>query len=127
MKRPIGFGFFGGISPLLSLKEPALDIYEKDNKVIVKAELPGLNKKDIQIKLDGNILTIAGKKQLEREVKKVDYYYMERRQGNILRSIVIPDGIKQDSIKASYKDGILTIELQREPKDTPKGKDIQID
>ena len=121
-KGLVPFGGFGlGFS-----KEPALEVYEKDNKVVVKAELPGLDKKDIKLSLDGNILTISGKRSAEREVKKDDYYYTERSYGNIQRSVRIPEGVKQDGVKASYKDGILAVEFELD-KAAQKGRDIEVE
>ena len=119
-RNPFGAGFFKGI------QEPALDVYEKENRVVVKAELPGLDKKDINVRLDGDVLTLSGRRSAEKEVKKENYYYLERSIGNVQRSVRLPEGIKQDSVKANYKDGVLTIELNRD-KEVKKGKDVGIE
>jgi HSP20 family protein len=89
---------------------PAIEVYEKDNKVVVKAELPGIDKKDIKIGLERDILTISAETKAEKEEKKRGYYYSERSFGSMQRSIRLPEGIKTEDIKASYKDGILKIE-----------------
>lgn len=120
-KEPIGFGLLG------IARRPRLDIYEKDNKVVVKADLPGMDKKDINIRLEGDILTISGDKKLEREVKKDDYYHVERSYGKIQRSVRLPHGLKEDQIKASYRDGVLTVEIPKSDEEVERGRSIEIE
>ena len=120
-EQPFGFGLFK------TFKSPAVDIYEKDQKLIVKADLPGIKKEDIKLHVDRDILTISGETKKEKEVKAEDYYYSGRSIGKIQRSIRLPEGVKQEDIKASYKDGVLQIEIPKVEKAEQKGKDIGIE
>lgn len=119
-EAPLGLSLFKGY------KEPALDVYEKGSQLIVKAELPGMDKKDINISVDNDVLTISGTRKIERELKKENYYHVERSYGSISRSIRLPEGVKEQDIKASYKDGVLTITLQKSEK-VQHGKKIDIE
>jgi HSP20 family protein len=99
---------------------PKLDVHEDDKAVYVKAEIPGLDEKDLNVIMKENMLTISGEKKEEKteEDKKRNYYYCERSFGSFSRTIVLPEGIKADEVKAHYKNGILDIEL-------PKGEAAQ--
>lgn len=118
---------FGGFGLLKAFKEPAIDVYEKDNKVIVKADLPGIDKKDIKLNLDGGVLTISAETRKEKETEKKDSYYSERYFGKVQRSIRLPEGAKTGEIKASHKDGVLTIEVPRSKEAEQKGRDIEVE
>ncbi len=106
---------------------PAIDLYDKKDRFIVKAELPGIEKKDINVNIDGDTLTIKGQTQKDNEVKEKDYYYNERVFGSFYRSISLPENVQKENVKASYKDGILTIELPKSKKVQPKGIDIKVE
>jgi HSP20 family protein len=104
---------------------PALDIYEKENNVVVKAEIPGVKPDDIKLSVDGNILTISGEKNREKEVKKENYYRAERAHGHFQRLVELPTDVKAEEAKATHKNGVLKIEL---PKATSQQKkEIKID
>lgn len=118
---------FAGCSLLTSFRTPAMDIYEKDDKVIVKADIPGMKKDDIKLHLEKGVLTIAGETKREREEKRENFYCAERSRGRIQRSISLPEGVKKEGIKASYKDGVMTIEIPKLKEAKEKGKDIAID
>ncbi len=99
---------------------PALDVYEKDDRFIVKAELPGMKMDDIDISVaDGN-LVIKGEKKTEEEVQDDDYYRCERTYGNFFRSIALPSNIDADKIEANYEDGILEISAAKSEESKPK-------
>jgi HSP20 family protein len=108
MWRP-GFARLRGIS----LEAPTLDVYEQKDDVIVKAEIPGLTKDEIDISLDGNILTIKGEKKKEEEVKDEDYYRCERTYGAFSRSIELPVTVQTDKVNASFKNGVLEIRMPK--------------
>lgn len=118
---------FSSLGFLKALRTPAIDISEKDNKVIVRADLPGAKKNDIRIHIENGVLTITGKTEREREVKKENYYCSERSFGKIQRSVALPAGVEEGSAKASYKDGVLTIEMQKTKEAREKGKDIEVE
>ena len=94
---------------------PAVDIAEKDNAYEVTAELPGLDEKDIEVKLSNGNLTIKGEKQEEKEEKKKDYYLHERHFGSFERCFRVPEGVDADKIEATFKKGVLTVRLPKKP------------
>jgi HSP20 family protein len=108
----------------LGFLTPKIEMYEDKNDVVVKAELPGINKEDLEVNLQENILTIRGEKKSEEEEKKKGYYYSERSYGSFERSFEIPEKVLSDKIKASFQDGILEIRLEKS--EEAKRKEIKI-
>ncbi len=96
-----------------AIRMPAVDVYEKDNEVVVKAEIPGMSKEDIQVNLANSTLTISGEKKTEEEIKDQDYYRCERSFGSFTRSIELPAPVKTEGTTATFKDGLLEIHLPR--------------
>lgn len=92
---------------------PKVDIYEKDNSVFVKAELPGVKPEEVDISVDGNLLTIQGEKKEESEAKKEDYYSIETHYGKFQRVVELPAEVKAEEAKTDYKNGVLKIELPK--------------
>ncbi len=103
---------------------PALDVAETKNQIIVKAEVPGMEPKDIDISLSGGMLTIKGEKKQEREEKEEDYHVIERSYGSFTRSVQLPKEVQSDKITASYKNGVLKITLPKS--EEAKKKEIKI-
>jgi len=97
----------------LSLDVPALDVYEQKDDLILKAEIPGLTKDEIDISLEGTTLTIKGEKKKEEEVKEDDYYRCERTYGAFSRSLELPVAVQTDKVNASFKNGVLEIRLPK--------------
>ncbi|MFQ5441311.1 MAG: Hsp20/alpha crystallin family protein [Thermodesulfobacteriota bacterium] len=117
--------------PVKSLMEketavPAIDIVEKAGEVEVRAEMPGVDKDDIEISLQENRLTITGKLQKEKETKDEDYYYRERSYNSISRSIDIPYKVNPAKIKAGLKNGILTVHLPKAAELQPKKIKVEV-
>jgi HSP20 family protein len=92
---------------------PTIDILEKDGEFIISAELPGLEEKDIQLKLEENQLTIKGERKLEHEEK--DYRQIEGFYGSFTRSLTLPDTVDLDKVKAEFKNGILKVTIPLKP------------
>jgi len=92
---------------------PAVDIAEKDKTYEITAELPGLDDKNVEVKVANGMLTIRGEKTEEKEEKKKDYYLSERRYGSFERRFQIPEGVESDKIEASFKKGLLTVTLPK--------------
>jgi len=103
----------GGESQLWRWAGPAIDVFEKDDRFVVKAELPGMKQEDIDVSVAGNRLTIKGERRGESQVKKEDYYYSERSYGSFSRSIDIPSDVDARKIEANYGDGVLEIDLPK--------------
>ena len=118
-------GFFGerAFEPIEKWS-PALDLAETKDNLVVKAELPGIDPKDISIDLSGDVLTVRGEKKQEKEEKEENYHLIERRYGSFTRSIRLPVKIDEEKIKASYKNGVLKIVLPKS--EEVKKKEIKI-
>ncbi len=105
---------------------PAVDIVEKDNAFEVTAELPGMDEKDIEVKVADNYLTIKGEKQEEKEEKKKGYYLQERHFGSFERSFRVPESVDADKIGAAFKKGVLKVTLPKKPEARKPGKKISV-
>jgi HSP20 family protein len=103
---------------------PAFDISETANGIHVKAELPGMDAKEIDITVTSDLLTIKGEKKEEKEEKGENFHRRERRYGSFSRSFRLPVEVKADSINADYKDGVLTVTLPKVEKEKPRRVEI---
>jgi HSP20 family protein len=103
---------------------PSLDVSETKNDLVVKAEVPGMDAKDIDISLSDGVLTIKGEKKQEKEEKEDDYHLVERSYGAFVRSVRLPREVLDDKVNASYKDGVLKITLPKS--EEAKKKEIKI-
>lgn len=92
---------------------PAIDLVEKDGAYEISAELPGLDEKNVEVRLSNHTLTIRGEKSEEKEDKQKDYYLSERRYGSFQRSFQLPDGVDADKIDAKFAKGVLTVILPK--------------
>ena len=101
---------------------PSVDIFENDSDIVIKAELPGLNAKDIDIKLENNVLTIRGERHFEKEAKeeKENYHRIEREYGSFSRSFSLPVTVNGDKVTAEYRDGVLKITLPKKEEVKPE-------
>jgi HSP20 family protein len=103
---------------------PAVDIYEKDGNIVLKAELPGLDPKDVDVRVENNILTLRGERKFDNEVKRDSYHRVERAYGTFTRSFTLPNVVDTANIKADFKDGVLHVVLPK--KEEAKQRQIQI-
>ncbi len=110
----------------LAWNYPRVDIKENDKEVIIEAELPGMDEKDIDISLSDNVLSISGEKKQEKEEKKGKYYHVERSYGSFHREILLHCEVEQNKAQASFKKGVLKITLPKTPKAQQKAKSIPI-
>ena len=92
---------------------PVVDVYEEKDEVVVKAELPGLDKKDIEVNISDSELTLKGQKKKEEEIEKENYYRRERSYGAFLRSVELPTDVHADKVKASFKNGVLEVRVPK--------------
>ena len=104
---------------------PAIDVFENDKKVVIKTELPGLSEKDIEVDILGDTLTIKGEKKKEDEKKDRHYHRLERVYGSFHRSVTLPAEVTSEKTKASFKNGMLEIEVPK--KEEAKPKQIKVD
>lgn len=105
---------------------PAVDIYETENDLVLKADLPEVAEKDIDIRVENNMLTIRGERKLEESVKEDNYLRVERAYGSFSRSFSLPTTVDTESIKANYKNGVLTVELPKRAESKPKQVKINV-
>jgi HSP20 family protein len=105
---------------------PAVDIYETNDSLVLKAELPGLTKEDIAVEVKDSTLTLKGEKKFEREVKEENYHRVERSYGSFQRAFTLPGTVEQDKVKAKFKDGILEITLPKVEEAKPKQIKVEV-
>ncbi len=99
---------------------PAVDIYEDEHNITVKAELPGIDPKDVDVRVENNTLTIKGERKFEKEEKEENFHRIERRYGNFVRSFILPNTVDTDNVKADYENGVLKIQLAKRAEARPK-------
>lgn len=106
---------------------PSVDISETKDNLIIKAEIPGMKKDDIEISIHDSILTLKGEKKQEKEEKDINYHRIERSYGSFYRSFTLPTSVKADKVKATYKEGVLNITLPKTEEDKPKEIPINVE
>ena len=99
---------------------PAVDIYETEHELVVKADLPDVNPQDLDIRVENNILTIRGERKFENKVKEENYLRVERAYGSFSRSFSLANSVKSDAIKADYQNGVLTLSIPKREEAKPK-------
>lgn len=105
---------------------PSIDVEEDEKSIHVRAEIPGIDEKDLNVTLEDNVLTISGEKKEERKEENKRYVIAERRFGSFKRSITLPDEVKADSVKATFKNGVLTIDFEKKEVSQPKRITINV-
>ncbi len=110
----------------LSVWTPAVDITEQEDAYRVNVELPGVDKNDVSITLESNILTIRGTKKQEKEEKGKEYHRVERSYGSFHRSFTLPTSVQADKIDAVFKDGILNVTLPKAEEAKPKQIEVKV-
>jgi HSP20 family protein len=111
----------------LSAWKPVVDIFDKDDAIVIHAELPGVKKEDVAIEVKDNVLTLRGERAESKEIKEDKYYRKERTFGSFHRAFSLPAAINPDTIKATFKDGILEIEIPKPEEQKPKQVKISIE
>jgi HSP20 family protein len=105
---------------------PAVDIFEQDGSIVLKAELPGVDPKDVDVRVENNVLTLRGERKFESEVKREQYHRVERAYGSFSRSFTLPNVVDTEHIKAEYKDGVLRVNLPQKEEAKPKQISIAV-
>lgn len=117
---------FGAPDGAPSAAVPSVDMSETDNAIEVAVELPGMDEKDIDIRLTDDVLTIRGEKKVEREENRKGYYLSERSFGSFYRSIPLPPGVDTGKAEARFRKGVLTVSLPKTPEAQEKVRKIEI-
>ena len=120
--QPFDMDFYEGDD----IFSPRIDLSETEEEYTIIADLPGLNQKDIELSFSQNVLTISGKKEEEKEEKGRQYHRIERFSGQFRREIPLQDTVDDNKIEATFKDGVLTINIPKRPDPTQKKKKISI-
>ena len=105
---------------------PDVDVKDEKDRIVVKADIPGIKKEDLSISVKDDLLTLKGERKESQEKKEKDYYYSERFEGSFVRTIELPSGVKAADVKATYKDGVLEITLPKDENAKPKEVKVQI-
>ena len=121
-----GFPFFRSLATRESNWMPAVDVLEKDGNLILRAEVPGISQKDIELKLEGNVLTMKGDRKMSDEENRDNYHRIESYYGSFTRSFTLPETVDRDKIHANYKDGVLTITIPQKPEVKPREIPVSI-
>lgn len=106
---------------------PAIDMYQTKDAVVVESPLSGLKPEDVEVTVEKGILTLKGESKHEREVDEKDYYRKEVRSGSFYRQIALPTGVKEDAVKAEFKDGVLKVTCPKEVKKIFEGRKVEIE
>jgi HSP20 family protein len=99
---------------------PAVDIYEDAKKVVLKLEVPGVEEKDLDIRVENNTLTVKGERKFEKEEKEENFHRIERRYGSFYRAFTLPSTVDTEHVQASYNAGVLKVELKKKAEAQPK-------
>jgi HSP20 family protein len=99
---------------------PAVDIYEDAKKVVLKLEVPGMEEKDLDVRVEDNTLTVKGERKFEKDEKEENFHRIERRYGSFYRAFTLPQTVDTEHINASYNAGVLKLELAKKPEAQPK-------
>jgi HSP20 family protein len=105
---------------------PPVDIAEDDKEYSIKIELPGVNKEDLRVSVEGGVLSISGERKAEKEEKNKKYHRIERTYGSFARSFTLPEGTASDKVSAEFKDGVLRVHLPKDEAAKPKSIDVKI-
>jgi HSP20 family protein len=110
----------------LAVWTPTCDIYETENEIVVKAELPEVKKEDLKINLDGNRLEITGERKFSEEIKREDFQRVERRYGQFLRSFTLPASVDTTKINAEFKEGMLLLTMPKREESKTKKIEVKV-
>jgi HSP20 family protein len=119
---------FGRLRPMISRTEawlPDMDVLEQEGKLVVRMDLPGMKREDIDVAIEGDMLVVSGHRAEEKEVKEEDYYCTERSSGSFRRAVRLPEGANADAIEANYQDGVLEVRIPRPA--APEPKKLKVD
>jgi len=105
---------------------PQVDVFQRGDEFVVRADLPGLSKNDVRVDVADNVLTIQGERKQEHEEEHEGWYRAERSYGSFYRAVPLPEGAIADSAKAQFKNGVLEVTLQAPPKEVSRGRRVEV-
>jgi len=119
-------GDFGRMASLMNAWGPAMDLYENKDSLILKVELPGMKREDIDLCLQDGTLTVSGERKADEAIKNVESHRLERFYGRFQRAMVLPVSVNPDAVKASYTDGVLTVVLPKAEEAKPRQIEVKV-
>ena len=125
MRSPFSGGWFGAPTRQ-ALWSPRIEAVQKGDRFIVRADLPGMKKDDVQVELGENALTIRGERNEQHQDEREGYYHSEREYGQFYRTIPLPEGVIAESAQASFRDGVLEVTMQAPPEEASRGRRLEI-
>lgn len=126
LDRFFGSGFAGALAPSGRGVFPAVDIFDRDQSIVVKAELPGLRREDVDLVVEDDKLTISGKRAIAYEGDRLRFHRREREQGQFRRVLRLPTKLDTESANASYANGVLTVTIPKAPEIKPRQVPVQV-
>ncbi|MBC8412106.1 MAG: Hsp20/alpha crystallin family protein [Nitrospira sp.] len=128
-RRPLSRGMWPSMERLLEEVEPVptVDIFEEKDSIVLKSDMPGISKEDIEISLTDDTITLSGEKKHEEKIEKKNYYRMERSSGSFCRTFNLPAEVQTDKAKASFKEGVLEIRIPKSESAKKKEQKLKID
>ncbi|HLK18508.1 MAG TPA: Hsp20/alpha crystallin family protein [Bryobacteraceae bacterium] len=105
---------------------PSVDIFETDNELVLKADIPGVDQKDIDIRLENGTLSLKGERKFEREEKNKGFHRLERSYGSFVRYFTVPETVDSENVKADFQNGVLTVTLPKKEIAKPKAIKVQV-
>ena len=105
---------------------PAVDVYEDAQKIVLKLEVPGIRREDLDIRVEGRILTVKGERKFQTDEKEENFHRIERRYGSFVRSYTLPTSVNPDEVVATSADGVLSISLAKKPESKPRQIEVRV-
>jgi len=119
---------FAQLAPSESVAwSPKIDVFERDNRLVTRVDLPGMKKEDVSVEVTDGHLALSGERKREKEEKKESFYRIEREYGSFYRAVPLPEGVKLDDVRATFADGVLEVSVPLPAKAEPKVKKVQIE
>ena len=116
----------GNQGAALSTWTPLVDVYEDTEAYLIKLELPEVNREDVKVNLNDNVLSISGERRFENEEKRDNYHRVERRYGQFYRSFTLPPNVNPEAINAQFKDGVLRVSIPKKEEAKPKQIEVNV-
>jgi len=120
-------GLLPAVPTTLKTWSPQIELEERDGNIVVRADLPGLNKEDVRLEVEDDVLTIEGERKDTREEKREGYYHSERSYGSFRRSIPLPEGVDPEQVKANFRNGVLEVTMPAPQPQQAKSRQIQVE
>lgn len=120
------FPSFGQVATESIAWSPKIDVFEKDNRLVTKVDLPGMKREDVKVQVTDGHLTISGERKTEAEEKKEQFYRCEREYGSFYRAIPLPEGVKLEDIKATFTNGVLEVSIPLPAKVEPAVRNVEV-